>query len=122
MTEYIDKTEAMRRFKPFGREIPKEQVMAVLARIDEGIVRCGECKHLMSDGRCREFADDAIRPSASDCCSYGERSEYCEHAKNLSGDIWECDCFLDTYCEHQIYDRNPDGTLNIVKCGERSEE
>ena len=42
MTEYIDKTEAMRRFKPFGREIPKEQVMAVLARIDEGIVRCGE--------------------------------------------------------------------------------
>lgn len=32
MTEYIDKTEAMRRFKPFGREIPKEQVMAVLAR------------------------------------------------------------------------------------------
>ena len=75
MTEYIDKTEAMRRFKPFGREIPKEQVMAVLARIDEGIVRCGECKHLMPDGRCREFADDAIRPSASDFCSYGERSE-----------------------------------------------
>ena len=34
MTEYIDKTEAMRRFKPFGREIPKEQVMAVLARIE----------------------------------------------------------------------------------------
>ena len=33
MTEYIDKTEAMRRFKPFGREIPKEQVMAVIARI-----------------------------------------------------------------------------------------
>ena len=52
----------------------------------------------------------------------GERSEYCEHAKNPSGDIWECDCFLDTYCEHQIYDRDPDGTLNIVKCGERSEE
>ena len=45
MTEYIDKTEAMRRFKPFGREIPKDQVMAVLARIDEGIVRCSECKY-----------------------------------------------------------------------------
>ena len=39
------------------------------------IVRCGECKHLMPDGRCREFADDAIRPSASDFCSYGEGSE-----------------------------------------------
>ena len=39
------------------------------------IVRCGECKHLMPDGRCWEFADDAIRPSASDFCSYGERRE-----------------------------------------------
>lgn len=39
------------------------------------IVRCGECKHMMPDGRCEEFADDAIRPSASDFCSYGERSE-----------------------------------------------
>ena len=39
------------------------------------IVMCGECKHLMPDGRCREFADDAIRPSASDFCSYGERKE-----------------------------------------------
>ena len=33
MTEYIDKTEAMRRFKPFGREIPKDQVMSVIARV-----------------------------------------------------------------------------------------
>lgn len=71
--ELISKDEAMRRFKPFGREIPKEQVMAVLARIDEGIVRCGECKHMMADGRCELFADDAIRPSVSDFCSYGER-------------------------------------------------
>ena len=41
----------------------------------------------------------------------------CEYAENPSGDVWECGCFLDTYCEHQIYDRNPDGTINIVKCG-----
>jgi hypothetical protein len=41
----------------------------------------------------------------------------CEYAKNPSGDVWECGCFLDTYCEHQIYDRNPDGTINIVECG-----
>lgn len=41
----------------------------------------------------------------------------CEYAENPSGDVWECGCFLDTYCEHQIYDRNPDGTINIVECG-----
>jgi len=39
------------------------------------VVRCGECKHMMADGRCMEFADDGIRPSASDFCSYGEREE-----------------------------------------------
>ena len=33
MTKYIDKTEAMRRFEPFGREIPKDQVMSVIARV-----------------------------------------------------------------------------------------
>lgn len=37
------------------------------------VVRCRECKHMMPDGRCFEFADDNIRPSASDFCSYGER-------------------------------------------------
>ena len=58
MTEYIDKTEAMRRFKPFGREIPKEQVMAVLARIDEGIVRCKDCRHRIHDEeRCLYYCE-----------------------------------------------------------------
>ena len=81
MTEYIDKTEAMRRFKPFGREIPKDQVMAVLARIDEGIVRCKDCKHYnewqngtgscqRSDNSCFWFGVDF-----NDFCSFGERSE-----------------------------------------------
>ena len=37
------------------------------------IVRCGECEYMMSDGRCYEFADDYIKPSASDFCSYGRR-------------------------------------------------
>ena len=41
----------------------------------------------------------------------------CKDAENPSGEVWECGCFLDTYCEHQIYDRNPDGTINIVECG-----
>ena len=46
-----------------------------------------------------------------------EKPNNCEYAENPSGDVWECGCFLDTYCEHQIYDRNPDGTINIVECG-----
>lgn len=37
------------------------------------VVRCGECKHMMACGRCIKFADDGIRPSVSDFCSYGER-------------------------------------------------
>ena len=32
MTEK-DKVELMRRFEPFGREIPKDQVMSVIARV-----------------------------------------------------------------------------------------
>ena len=46
-----------------------------------------------------------------------EKPNNCKYAENPSGDVWECGCFLDTYCEHQIYDRNPDGTINIVECG-----
>ena len=46
-----------------------------------------------------------------------EKPNNCEDAENPSGDVWECGCFLDTYCKHQIYDRNPDGTINIVECG-----
>ena len=37
------------------------------------VVRCGECKHMISSGGCSIFADSDIRPSASDFCSYGER-------------------------------------------------
>ena len=45
----------------------------------------------------------------------GIRQDQCNKVCRI--DVWECGCFLDTYCEHQIYDRNPDGTINIVKCG-----
>ena len=83
MTEYIDKTEAMRRFKPFGREIPKEQVMAVLARIDEGIVRCKDCKHryifatnetgIVTQYYVCDFMDAQYEDEGY--CHHGERSE-----------------------------------------------
>lgn len=39
------------------------------------VVRCGECKHMTPNGRCREFADESIRPSASDYCSKGKRKD-----------------------------------------------
>ena len=74
MTELINKEELLRRFADFGREIPKEQVMAVLARIDEGIVRCKDCKWYESGGLpcpldlCESLGDDGF-------CSYGERRE-----------------------------------------------
>lgn len=59
------------------------------------------------------YVIDADRKTEN--CS--EKPNNCEYAENPSGDVWECGCFLDTYCEHQIYDRNPDGTINIVECG-----
>ena len=57
-------------------EETKEAIdMAIEALSAEAVevVRCGECKHMMADGRCMKFADDGIRPSAADFCSYGER-------------------------------------------------
>lgn len=42
-------------------------------RIPSSVIYCGECKHMMPDGICREFADETIRPSASDYCSAAER-------------------------------------------------
>ena len=59
------------------------------------------------------FYDEADRKTENS----SEKPNNCEDAENPSGDVWECGCFLDTYCEHQIYDRNPDGTINIVECG-----
>ena len=83
------------------------------------IVRCGECKYYEAKEDWCYWRDESI--TANDFCSYGcrdsEKPNNCEYAENPSGDVWECGCFLDTYCEHQIYDRNPDGTINIVECG-----
>ena len=61
-------------FFPETEEVLKLAVEALSGDKVE-VVRCGECKHIFADGRCEEFADDGIRPSASDFCSYGERKE-----------------------------------------------
>lgn len=50
-----------------------EKAIKALPSAQPEIIRCGECKYLMPDGRCYEFADDNIRPSASDFCSAGVR-------------------------------------------------
>ena len=81
MADLIDRIELMRQIADFGREIPKEQVMAVLASIKEGVVRCKECKHSDKFGCHNPIWGDgwANYPSPStkdtDFCSYGERSE-----------------------------------------------
>ena len=57
----------------------KEEMLQMIADVPSAdaveVVRCGECKHMTPDGRCMEFADDGIRPSVEDFCSYGERRE-----------------------------------------------
>lgn len=52
-----------------------EALNMAIEALKTDIVLCGECSYMMPDGRCCVFADDAIRPSVSDFCSYGERSE-----------------------------------------------
>lgn len=123
----IDLDEAIERFLQAGN-MSKDQVIYMLNRIPTTeIVRCEDCKYKGKVGDVSVCRIHEISTREGDYCSRGERSERmadrpCKFAINTSGDCWECGCFLDTYCEHQIYDRNPDGTLNIVKCGERREE
>lgn len=80
MREYITKEQAMRRFKPFGREIPKDMVFEVIASLQEEIVRCKDCKHYgnLYDGTCEHPAaelGDMLATEPTDFCSCGERSE-----------------------------------------------
>ena len=48
---------------------------AINPSAQQEIIYCGECKHMMPNGKCRQFADSTIRPSASDFCSAGERKD-----------------------------------------------
>ena len=56
---------------------PEDAVSAIenLPSAQPEIIYCGECKHMMPNGKCRQFADSTIRPSASDFCSAGERKD-----------------------------------------------
>ncbi len=44
----------------------------------------------------------------------------CKYAVDYSGDCLECQGFYDKKieCDKQIKDMNPDGSINIVMCGE----
>ena len=60
----------------YGFDYPKWRVhFRVLPSAQPEIIYCGECKHMMPNGKCRQFADSTIRPSASDFCSAGERKD-----------------------------------------------
>ena len=50
-------------------------MISTLPSAQPEIIYCGECKHMMPNGKCRQFADSTIRPSASDFCSAGERKD-----------------------------------------------
>lgn len=82
MREYITKEQALRRFSYFGREIPKDIVIGVIASVKEDIVRCEDCKHAYyADNRipqertwvCERFMNEEI--NANDFCSFGERRD-----------------------------------------------
>lgn len=91
MAKYKDTEELLKRLnscKYSAEKITKRQVtyntaISDACRIIDAtpdadvveVVRCGECKYLMQDGRCYEFADDNIKPSVSDYCSYGEKKD-----------------------------------------------
>lgn len=60
------------RYEPY---INTEKTIRTLPSAQPEIIYCGECKHMMPDGKCRQFADSTIRPSASDFCSAGERKD-----------------------------------------------
>ena len=74
MTELINKEELLRRFADFGREIPKDIVIGVIASVKEEVVRCKDCKWYESGGLpcpldlCESLGEDGF-------CSSGERSE-----------------------------------------------
>ena len=59
---------------------------------------------------------DGVKSMLSERPTNRESPNNCKYLKESSGDVWECGCFLEIYCEHQIYDRYPDGTLNMVRC------
>ena len=82
MSDLISRQDAIDVFDRFwdrhfnAYRYSTDQILKSLPAVDAvSVVRCGECKHLMTDGRCFEFADDNIRPSVSDYCSHGERRE-----------------------------------------------
>ena len=80
MTELINKEELLRRFADFGREIPKDIVIGVIASVKEDIVRCKACKY-WQDNQQGHYPnklcpwDKSETPDDYDFCSFGERSE-----------------------------------------------
>ena len=88
MADYIDRQAAINALieelahRPDGywdsglKQYDVEVVLNQQPSIDAvEVVRCGECKYMMSNGACYEFADPYANLSASDFCSRGERKD-----------------------------------------------
>ena len=71
----VDKVIGTGRLSPKDCKDAATSVLAGLPSAQPEIIYCGECKHMMPNGKCRQFADSTIRPSASDFCSAGERKD-----------------------------------------------
>ena len=39
------------------------------------VVRCKDCKWMVEDGHCREFADASLKPNPNDYCSAGVKKD-----------------------------------------------
>jgi hypothetical protein len=97
MTELINKEELLRRFADFGREIPKDIVIGVIASVKEEVVRCKDCKHSDKFGCHNPIWVDgwANYPSPitkdTDFCSFGDREgeeiQGLEYAENILDSI-----------------------------------
>ena len=74
MSDYISRQAAIDAIFGRSHEIIKMRI-GNLPSAQPEIIYCGECKHMMPNGKCRQFADSTIRPSASDFCSAGERKD-----------------------------------------------
>ena len=83
--------DLLKQMRKDGDMIPWEgkDVFARIRKLPSAqpdIIYCGECKHMMPNGKCRQFADSTIRPSASDFCSAGERKDNGRINQQTGGD------------------------------------
>lgn len=74
---YINREEAIRLIDEYqGGAMDKPTAKKILAEMDEGIIRCKDCKHYVSeDYNCLQMDTGGWMYYPDDFCSRGERRE-----------------------------------------------